>query len=114
VALEKQYPQQAAELYRMIWRYTDKQLASGEDAKLVHGLDDDLLAARVLSYANLKEITGQGEFYHPEGRAANRQQAIRYWRRRLDAKEIRLTKAEPRGRPAPHEKVSTPAPNRGE
>ncbi|MGA7699650.1 MAG: hypothetical protein WCB27_08590 [Thermoguttaceae bacterium] len=120
VALEKQYPQRAAELYRMFWRYTDKQLASGddgkggEDAKLVRALDDDLLAVRVLSYANLKEITGQGAIYRPEDAAARRQRTISSWHRRLDAKEIRLTKAEPRGRPAPHEKVSTPAPDRGE
>ena len=71
MALEKQYPQQAAELYRMLWRYTDKQLEfgddgkGGEDAKLVRALDDDLLAVRVLSYANLKEITGKGEIYRP-------------------------------------------------
>ena len=74
MALEKQYPQQAAELYRMLWRYTDKQLEfgdngkGGEDAKLVRALDDDLLAVRVLSYANLKEITGKGEIYRPSCR----------------------------------------------
>ena len=114
-ALEKQYPQQAAELYRMLWRYSDKQLESGddgkggEDAKLVRALDDDLLAMRVLANANLKEITGKGEIYRPEYTAARRQQAIRYWRTRLEAKEIRLTKAKqgpPKGRPAVHEKVT--------
>jgi hypothetical protein len=122
-ALEKQYPQQAAELYRMLWRYSDKQLEAGddgkggEDAKLVRALDDDLLAVRVLANANLKEITGKGEIYRPEYTAARRQQAIRYWRTRLEAKEIRLTKAEPRapkGRPAVHEKVTVPAPEGGQ
>ena len=114
MSLEKEYPQQAAELYRMLWGYTDKQLEAGDDAKLVRALDDDLLAMRVLSYANLREITGQGEIYHPEYTAARRQQAIRYWRRRLEAKEIRLAKAEQKARAAVHEKVSTPAPDRGQ
>ena len=41
LALEQQYPQQAADLYRMLWGYTDKDLQAGEDAKLVRGLDDD-------------------------------------------------------------------------
>jgi hypothetical protein len=118
VALEKQYSPQAADLYRMLWRYTDKQLEfgddgkGGEDAKLVRALDDDLLAMRVLANANLKEITGKGEIYRPEYSSARRQQAIRYWRQRLDAKEIRLTKVEPKTRGPLHEKVSTPTPRR--
>ena len=113
MALEKQYPQQAAELYRMLWGYTDKQLASGddgkggEDAKLVRGLDDDLLAVRVLSYWNLKDITGKGEIYRPEYTAARRQQAVRNWHKRLDAKEIRLATAEPKG-PRPRSMRTSP------
>ena len=33
--LESQYPQQAAMLYRMLWGYTDDDLANGKDANLV-------------------------------------------------------------------------------
>ena len=33
VALEKQYPQQAADLYRMLWGYTDKQLTPATTAR---------------------------------------------------------------------------------
>ena len=44
--LESQYPQQAAMLYRMLWGYTDDDLANGEDANLVRALDDDMLAVR--------------------------------------------------------------------
>lgn len=95
VSLEKQYPQQAPGMYRMLWGYTDQDLGKGkkpgmgEDVTLVRGLDDELLAARVLSYWNLKDITGQGAAYQPEQTAARRQQSVRRWRQRLDAKEIR-------------------------
>jgi hypothetical protein len=120
VELEKQYSEQAAALYRMLWGYTDKQLEfgdsgkGGEDAKLVHGMNDDLLAVRVLSYANLKEITGKGAIYRPEDSPTRRQQTIRNWQQRLEAREIRWAKAEPRPRAPLHEKVTTPVPRRGE
>ena len=90
MALEKQYPQQAAALYRMLWGYSDKDLRAGDDAALVRALDDDLLAMRVLSYWNLRDITGQGAAYQPEQTAARRQQSVRRWRQRLAAKEIRF------------------------
>ncbi len=92
MAIEKQYPDQAADLYRMLWGYTDKDLAGGEDAKLVRFLDDDMLAVRVLAAWNLKDITGLGgQIYQPEQTAARRQQAVQRWRQRLKAKEIRLS-----------------------
>ncbi len=90
MALEKQYPQQAAALYRMLWGYSDKDLRAGDDAALVRALDDDLLAMRALSYWNLRNITGQGAAYQPEQTAARRQQSVRRWRQRLAAKEIRF------------------------
>ena len=102
LALERRYPQQAADLYRMLWGYSDKDLQAGEDAKLVRGLDDDSLAVRRLSFWNLREITGLGLFYDPEQPAARRQAAVRAWRQRLEAKEIRLKTAEEK--PAPPER----------
>ncbi|MEN6449237.1 MAG: hypothetical protein ABFC96_01990 [Thermoguttaceae bacterium] len=96
-ALERRYPQQAADLYRMLCGYTDKDLQSGEDAKLVRGLEDDSLAVRRLSFWNLRDITTLGLFYQPEQTAAKRQVAARAWRQRLDAKEIRFRN--PDGRP---------------
>ena len=35
-------------------------LEGGEDVKLVKGLEDDMLAVRVLSFWNLKDLTGLG------------------------------------------------------
>jgi hypothetical protein len=108
LALERQYSPQAADLYRMLWGYSDKDLPAGEDAKLVRGLDDGSLAVRRLSFWNLREITGLGLFYQPEQPAARRQTAVRAWRQRLEAKEIRLKS--PEEKPAPPERSNPPAP----
>ena len=113
MALETQYPQQAAELYRMLWGYSDRDLQSGEDANLVRGLDDDTLAVRVLSYWNLKDVTGMGASYEPAQTAARRQQPIRRWRQRLDAKEIRLKTPEEKAGAAAEETTLPPSPATG-
>ena len=91
-AIEQQYPQQAAELYRMLWGYSDKDLKGGEDVKLVKGLRDETsLAVRVLSWWNLWKLTGMGGWsYRPEQPAARRQQPTVRWEQRLKAGEIRL------------------------
>jgi hypothetical protein len=110
LALEKEYPQQAGDLYRMLCGYTDEQLRSGddgkkpegegEDKKLVQGLkNEESMALRVLSYWNLKDVTGKGKIYYPEVSPTRQPQAIRAWVRRLDAKEIRFP-ANPKPRAA--------------
>ncbi|MGW8255950.1 MAG: hypothetical protein ACWGMZ_00540, partial [Thermoguttaceae bacterium] len=88
--LEKRHPQQAAELYRMLWGYSDKDLQAGEDAKLVKALENDDLIVRVLAFWNLKEITGKGLLYQPEQTAAKRQQSVQAWKERLKDNEIRV------------------------
>ena len=73
-------------LYRMLWGYTDDDLANGEDANLVRALDDDMLAVRVLAIWNLKDITGlASQYYRPEDTPARRQQPKRRWEERLRA-----------------------------
>ncbi len=101
--LEQQYPQQAADLYRMLWGYSDKDLQSGADKDLVNALDDDLLAVRVLAIANLKEITGVSHGYNPWETVAKRKLATRNWRDLLDKKKIRLKSVEEK------EKAAVPA-----
>ncbi|MCE5266747.1 MAG: hypothetical protein LLG00_02540 [Planctomycetaceae bacterium] len=103
-ALERRYPQQGADLYRMLCGYSEKDLEDGEDAKLVRGLEDDLLAVRRLSYWNLRDITGLGLYYQPEQPPARRQVGVRAWRQRLDAKEIRPKNPEDRATPLPRPK----------
>jgi len=112
-ALEKQYPQQAADLYRMLWGYTDKDLQGGEDFNLVKALDDENLPVRLLSFWNLKDITGLGLFYRPEQTAAKRQQPLLRWRQRLDAKEIRIKSAEEKAGAAAGENTAPPPPDSG-
>ena len=94
-ALENRYPHDAADMYRMLWGYSNKNLESGEDEKLVNFLADDNLALRVLSFWNLKDITGKSLSYQPEQtQAARRQQSVQVWKQRLKANEIRFKSAE--------------------
>jgi len=93
-SLEKRYPQGASELYRMLWGYMDNDLESGEDSRLVKFLEDENLALRVLSFWNLKEITGKGLYYQPEHTTAKRQQPYQRWKKSLEAHEIRIKSAE--------------------
>jgi hypothetical protein len=91
LALEKEFPRQAADLYRMLWGYTNDQLEAGEDATLVQGLkNDESLPVRVLSYWNLRDITGKGAIYNPAERPISRQAAVQHWKQRLEAKDIRF------------------------
>jgi hypothetical protein len=96
-ALESRYPQDAADMYRMLWGYSDKNLESGEDDNLVKFLDSDNLAVRVLSFLNLKDITGKSLGYQPEQTSARRQPSIQVWKQRLKAGEIRNKSADEKG-----------------
>ncbi len=95
--LESRYPQEAADMYRMLWGYSDKNLESGEDEKLVKFLDSDNLAIRVLSFWNLKDITGKSLGYPPEQTQARRQPSVQVWKQRLKAGEIRNKSADEKG-----------------
>ena len=103
--------------------YTNKQLQFGDDGKqpegegedknLVQGLrNDEVLAVRVLSYWNLKDITGRGEIYQPEQPAARRQPSVHRWEQRLAAKEIRLA-APPAAKAGAAREVVAPVPPAG-
>ncbi len=94
-SLERHYPQStAATLYRMLWGFSDDQLKNGEDEKLVRGLENENLAVRVLSFWNLKELTGLSFYYRPEDTQLKRQQPTARWKQRLDAHGIRAKSGE--------------------
>ena len=113
-SLERQYGNDSAALYRMLWGYTDKDLAEGEDARLVKFLDHEVPAFRVLAFENLRAITQKTFLYHPETpTAAKRSQAVQQWQRQLQAGRIRFNAPEvkPRGIPsAPPPKGAIPEP----
>ena len=81
-AIEKQFSDESAELYRMLWGYSDKDLSGGEDLKLVNYLEHERLAFRFLAFWNLKDVTGLGLFYRPELPAAKRSQSTKHWKSR--------------------------------
>jgi hypothetical protein len=106
--LEQQFPQQAAELYRMLWGYSDRDLQSGADKELVAALNDDLLAVRVLAISNLKDITGVNHGYNPTDTILKRKLPTQRWQQLLDGKKIRLKTSEEK-EVAPREPVAPPA-----
>jgi hypothetical protein len=90
-ALEGLYGPDAATIYRMLWGYDAQQLIDGADTNLVKGLDHDRLAVRVVSFSNLKKITGGARlYYRPEYDKSARARSIRSWEKRQKAGEIRL------------------------
>jgi hypothetical protein len=111
-ALEKQYPQQAAQLYRMLWGYSNKDLEDGADKTLVDALEDETLAVRVLSFRTLHDLTGVGLYYQPEQTAAKRVQPTAAWQKRQKRGEIRLkTPEEKAGAVAEEKAAPNAAPN---
>ncbi len=92
-SLQKQYGADAEPLYRMLRGYSEDDLRNDAAAELVEALEHDRLAVRLLSFWNLREITGLGLFYRPEYPAARRQQPVQRWRERLASGEI-VRKAE--------------------
>ncbi len=87
-SLRKHYGTDGETLYRMLWGYSADDLQGGAAAMLVDALEHERLAVRLLSFWNLREITGLGLFYRPELTAAKRQQPVQRWRERLAAGEI--------------------------
>jgi len=84
-AMEKLYGPQGADLYELLWRYSDQGVSSEEATRLVRLLEDETLAVRVLSSWNLKRITGLGLYYQPEQTPAKRAPSVQKWKERLQS-----------------------------
>jgi hypothetical protein len=84
----------------MLWGYSAADLKAGADRDLVEALKSPNLEFRVLSFWNLKNITGLGMNYNPEDLEANRLRSVQRWEQLLADKKIRLPEenapAEPR------------------
>ncbi len=87
-ALGRAQPDQAAELYRLLWGYSEDQLAKDEAVNLVKLLESDHMDVRVLAIQNLVAITGAMEFYRAEKKPEDVRAAIQAWRSRLAKKTI--------------------------
>jgi hypothetical protein len=110
-AMEKLHGAEGKKLYEMLWRFGNDGLTEAEGNELVEYLDHDTLAFRVVSFWNLKRITGLGLFYEPEETAANRRASVRKWRDRIteatgarpgeEAPVLPAVEPQPRERPGP-------------
>jgi len=82
--MEKAYGPEGASLYEMLWKYHPDSLRPEDAAQLIEQyIDHDQLAFRVLTWWNLKSITGLTFAYRPEDPRSKRQVAIQRWRDRL-------------------------------
>jgi hypothetical protein len=75
-------------LCRMLWGYTADDLKHGAAKQLVEYLNHESLDFRVLSFSNLKTITGKTLNYSPEHTAQKRRLAVQAWQTRLAKGEI--------------------------
>ena len=80
--LERLRPEQAADLYRLLWGYSPEQLNKDGGAALVDYLKSEHMDVRVLAFQNLVTITGAMEFYLPQKRPEDLKGAIQAWRTR--------------------------------
>ncbi len=84
ITLEKQRGERAVELYRMLWGYSKVDLIEGgQAAKLIELLNDDDLDVRVVSFLNLKSLTGLTLLYRPEATSQQRRGIVQQWQQRL-------------------------------
>ncbi len=86
--LSRVRPDQATDLYRLLWGFSEDQLAKDEAVTLVKLLESEAMDVRVLSIQNLVTITGAMEFYRAEKKPEDVRAAIQAWRSRLAKKSI--------------------------
>lgn len=86
----------ATDLFEMLCGYnadaighTPEQMKTGAIAQLVDRLEDNSLDYRVLAVQDLAEITGKRLMANPAANQAERTLAIRKWRARLDAGDLK-------------------------
>ncbi|MCA9263821.1 MAG: hypothetical protein KDA60_08215 [Planctomycetales bacterium] len=98
-AFQRVYEGDGAALFRMCWGYDDGQLSDGGAAGLVDQLEHESLEFRVLSFENLRQITGSGHLYDPKLSQSRRKRAVLEWRDELENNRI-VYKRQPEGLPA--------------
>lgn len=87
-AFEHEYGDAAPALWRMLWGYTTEQLKNDGAPQLVEYLDRDRLVFRVMSFYNLRKITGKTHLYQPEETPFQRKLPTNRWRKQLKNGEI--------------------------
>ena len=79
-AFVKRRGEHALTLYRMLWGYSPQHLEDGAASKLVDYLSHPSMDFRVLSFENLRRITGFTHYYKPESAPARQRPALSRWR----------------------------------
>ena len=88
VAFERNSPDNAANLFRMLWGYSVEQLVSGTAQDLVENLESRSLDVRVLAYENLDRITGRTHLFLPWSKPHQQRTPLAAWQAELKAGTI--------------------------
>ena len=89
-SIERLRNDQGADLYRMLWGYTNEGLLNqGQANQLVEFLSSEDLDLRVLSHWNLKNITGKGYTFQPNKSESKRRVSVKRWEALLKKGEIK-------------------------
>lgn len=83
-AMEFLYAGDGETLYELLWKYRKPELSKTEAGQLLNLMDHQVLAVRVLSFWNLREVTGLSLYYRPEHPSAKRATSLQKWRERMD------------------------------
>jgi hypothetical protein len=86
--IDKVYGQDAEKIYRLLLGYSPEQLATGGAAELVNGLENELMAIRVLSFITLLRITDKTFLFKPEERPEVEKARVTRWRKLLEDGQI--------------------------
>ena len=93
-AIDRQVGARGAQLYRMLWGYSEAELKSGAAAELVEFLNDDkYLDVRVVSHCTLERVAGMGYSYRASDNPASRQGSLQRWRQWAKAYQSTLPAA---------------------
>lgn len=87
-AFEREYGDAAQDLWRMLWGYTPQQLVNDGAIQLVEYLDHDRLVFRVMSFYNLKMLTGKTLYYEPDETPIRRNTPLQRWQSELQKGKI--------------------------
>jgi len=82
-AISRIRPEVDEDLYRLLWNYSPEQLARGEAETLVKFLESPDMDIRVVTFDNLRRITGVLMLYRPERRVEQNKLAVQKWKERL-------------------------------
>ena len=93
-ALAKHRLEEAPIFYRLLYGFSEQQLASDGAQELVTLLESPSMEVRILAFENLRRITNRTHLYRPEREPIQQRKALQDWRNTLNRGEITYQSAD--------------------